>query len=677
MCDTGKSCNSDSEPLTTHPSCHLRLPYRYTRLEDGHIRLLDLSPGPPESPLMCSLRVTDLMKMVNVVNTIDCQLRGRYEALSYVWGDPKVTEEICCAGQSLFITVNLGDALRRLRYIDKVRTLWADALCINQNDNKEKNAQIRLMGLIYWKARLVNIWLGHETEENIKLRSDVAVSLIQATADLDNGTDIADTIARRFRPLGSEVILDHDDVHFEWEAARLLFNRPWFRRAWTVQELGLACDAVFYCGNAYFSLLQLKLFKRFLRGTGSSFSSFYCLDTGSYGLAENYYNSTRGNMRLEYGSDPKMAETFLQVLERARTLECTEPRDAIYAFLGHPSAFKSQLLDDGPYLWYTSNFLSGATTLIEPDYSADNTVGNLYFELAITAIYKLEIGPELFSHIIHDEKTIEWGFPSWVPRWNIDDEARAFYIDPTIYYSASGGLSHTLFDVVMEEKADSTTKLRLKAQNFDSINFRYTLPDASMFTVLKNPFITFVSDIPQCILNPIEDLYTEYTAFRSTLPMTSWEHNNVMSFVVTLTAGLSQHSDHEKFIVEDPETHFVNFCAYRREKAAIWGPVLAADEREHLNIYEGSADHFFDDLTIVAGRRAFFFTEKGYIGLGPRIMRDGDQVWLPLGAKMPCVLRPWGDGTYKILGLAYVHDIMEGEAVAGREEDDFEVITLR
>ena len=63
-------------------------------------------------------------------------------------------------GFQLGITDNLYKALRRLRRPLASRTLWVDALCINQNDIDERGWQVSIMGQIYKSALNVLVWLG-------------------------------------------------------------------------------------------------------------------------------------------------------------------------------------------------------------------------------------------------------------------------------------------------------------------------------------------------------------------------------------------------------------------------------------------------------------------------------------------------------------------------------------
>jgi hypothetical protein len=62
--------------------------------------------------------------------------------------------------QSILITRNLHAALNDLRYKDRERILWADALCINQSDLVERTHQVSLMSSVYGRAALVIVWLG-------------------------------------------------------------------------------------------------------------------------------------------------------------------------------------------------------------------------------------------------------------------------------------------------------------------------------------------------------------------------------------------------------------------------------------------------------------------------------------------------------------------------------------
>ena len=65
--------------------------------------------------------------------------------------------------------------------------------------------------------------------------------------------------------------------------------------------------------------------------------------------------------------------------------------------------------------------------------------------------------------------------------------------------------------------------------------------------------------------------------------------------------------------------------------------------------------------------RLFFTTVSGYIGLGPKVMREDDVVVILSGGEWPFILRPCG-AAYQFIGQSYVHGIMDGEAVYRNEE---------
>lgn len=89
-----------------------------------------------------------------------------YLALSYVCGQSANSEEIMVNGLPFLIKPNLRDGLERLVIIFGIvekRSLfiWIDAICINQDDSKEKASQIYDMHIIFSRAEEVIVWLGH------------------------------------------------------------------------------------------------------------------------------------------------------------------------------------------------------------------------------------------------------------------------------------------------------------------------------------------------------------------------------------------------------------------------------------------------------------------------------------------------------------------------------------
>jgi Heterokaryon incompatibility protein (HET) len=140
--------------------------YRALNSEEADsFRLLNLLPGDDESPIQCELR-----------HTRGSDTSHSYEALSYPWGDPTLESEFLLNGSLHRITHNLERALRSLRHRSDgpARTLWVDAICIDQSQVFERNHQLAQMGEIYAAAHRVIIWLGEASED-----SDTAISFME------------------------------------------------------------------------------------------------------------------------------------------------------------------------------------------------------------------------------------------------------------------------------------------------------------------------------------------------------------------------------------------------------------------------------------------------------------------------------------------------------------------
>ncbi|KAI3324134.1 HET-domain-containing protein [Xylariaceae sp. AK1471] len=122
-----------------------RLLYSPIDSKNGQIRLLELLPGRSTTPIECRMQHASLDNA------------PPYRALSYTWGTKGADLTITVNDQIIGIFENLEAALRRLRREAKPRTLWIDAICINQDDIDERAEQVKLMRQIYENTTQVYI----------------------------------------------------------------------------------------------------------------------------------------------------------------------------------------------------------------------------------------------------------------------------------------------------------------------------------------------------------------------------------------------------------------------------------------------------------------------------------------------------------------------------------------
>src|SRR5688572_15639196 len=123
-------------------------PFRHMPLAGPHrTRLLWLQPErSTSSPLRC--QIGEIVLAAGHVPP--------YEALSYAWELHEGSSTILCShrtpvptystdgGLPLLITRNCEAALRQLRFVDRQRVLWVDAICIDQTSGEDKEAQVPL-----------------------------------------------------------------------------------------------------------------------------------------------------------------------------------------------------------------------------------------------------------------------------------------------------------------------------------------------------------------------------------------------------------------------------------------------------------------------------------------------------------------------------------------------------
>ncbi|KAF2675943.1 HET-domain-containing protein [Lentithecium fluviatile CBS 122367] len=324
--------------------------YRYEPLLlPRMIRVIEIDPSQEcTSPLSCHLKIAQL------------DAAPPYEALSYRWCGPKDGLLLCC-GKDLSIRRNLKDALTRLRLPDVRRYIWADAVCINQDDHRERLGQIKLMGDIYRKASRVIVWLGEDTDN-------------EAQQSLDRLESIA---------------LSHHDPpppqDSWWNPVAAFYRREWFSRLWVFQEIAMATSASVHWGASSISWETV--------GRASVRIRTLHLQAIMYHVMPNVYNAY-----LFYkNSTMDCQESFLYMLQVTRKLQCGFRKDSIYALSGFATVDIK-----------TDDFT------VEPGVK-EGTM-SLYRRIARKILRRMRT-LDLLSAVQHESPTISR--PTWVPRWDI------------------------------------------------------------------------------------------------------------------------------------------------------------------------------------------------------------------------------------------------------------------
>ncbi|KAF2439249.1 HET-domain-containing protein [Karstenula rhodostoma CBS 690.94] len=226
--DRNESSSSESSSSESSSSESSSSEYKYQRLSDeSSIRILELFPGSRGSPLECKIIERPLKSC------------GRYEALSYAWGDDKKVEKVWCDTKYIGITRNCSIALHRLRKSKRSRHLWVDSICIDQKVFEERNHQVSLMNKVYSKAQCVIVWLG-KSKKKKSVQNKTALDFI--------------------RQLSKQNEVSQATYQSKLSALNVLFRNSWFSRTWPVQEVAFSRKCKIISGKYSISARQLMHF---------------------------------------------------------------------------------------------------------------------------------------------------------------------------------------------------------------------------------------------------------------------------------------------------------------------------------------------------------------------------------------------------------------------------------
>jgi hypothetical protein len=160
-----------------------------------------------------------------------------------------------------------------------------------------------------------------------------------------------------------------------------------------------------------------------------------------------------------------------------------------------------------------------------------------------------------------------------------------------------------------------------------------------------------------------EQVGEDYTAWQILQESLNRECNNelvyppeFLGFITRLEAARLQDSDTELEVIL---SHFRQSTQKTQKKRS---------DCQALSDFSSTESSLALDVhaTIMNGSfsKTLFVTSSGHLGNGTESLEVGDEVWVLAGAPVPFLLRPVRHGGYRLVGEAYVHGIMHGEAAA-------------
>ena len=339
--------------------------YKPISLKGPAFRLLRVLKGRDDDPLRCQLFESKIPSSEDISD---------YAALSYTWGSTSRPCDIIINDCKMTVTKNVYLALRDLRYREKDRVLWVDAISINQSDKNEQGQQVQQMGSIYSKAERVIIWLGealYDTDYVMYYMKQLEEESVKYASDDQDGQEISD---KQWVDIWSVVVRDlsPDQIALLVEGLQSLLHRSWFKRVWIIQETGNARAANIVCGG---KSVSASIFARMpsLLGITPDLHCQSIIDIMPGPLRESSWWVEKRDLRT--------------MLDKFRNSEATDSRDKIFALLGISSDIHGNNILKADYgknlqdvVFDTISFLLNLKALDIPrffDWTTSDLFGNL------------------------------------------------------------------------------------------------------------------------------------------------------------------------------------------------------------------------------------------------------------------------------------------------------------
>jgi hypothetical protein len=593
-----------------------------------------------------------------------------YEALSYTWGAPEEPLSILVNETEVLVTRNLHVALEHLRGETTEVVLWVDALCINQKDSLEKSAQLNMMTEIYTHAKSTRVWLGpaDETSDEIMVKlAQIGKTVIDRGAadhfirmttlhirDPASAGQAENQATSLIEDLLHESLVQLEDSLRLLSGFRKLLSRPYWSRVWILQEIVVSRNVEVYCGKMqtgfavlYAAMLYIIYMRSFLatqlvepltalleasdgdfppdcelKAQFDSVNSIEVPPSASLvsGMRLRYHDPAQENGETRFN--------LIQLLARIRVgREAGDPRDRIFALLGMAA--------------------DAEALRIIPNYADTNSCADVYCNATRAMIASGHVDILAFSQWIKTDPDV----PSWVPDWRKEAKEPFGQLPWDTAYSASGSttfashLGQTLSISHLEMNGflvDSIESLKPQCNNGEWLGFQH-----------RHEACTYLQDIMALCQISNEKLVQSGVEIYHDPSVRERAYQRV-PVADLYSTGLVRRATIDECHLG--HTEVITDYIQRKKNGPSAGAPLTNTFKSYYTMMGQQVE------------RKPFVTVKGFVGLAPKHVKEGDIIVVFPGARFPYVLRRCDDGMYLLVGETFVHGIMYGEFVTEQRE---------
>ncbi|RYO89752.1 hypothetical protein DL762_003029 [Monosporascus cannonballus] len=558
----------------------------------------------------------------------------RFNALSYVWGNTHASQPVRINSQDLRVTENLGQALRGLRNASIPEAddlpLWIDALCINQQDDQERNQQVAMMGDIYGRAERVLIWLGDGD-----IYSDWVFQRFRLPDFRQEVEQLATFKNQSSESVRARVIMIHN-----------IEKRRWWTRAWVIQELLLGKnDPILVCGCysvpwADFCFYQANL--PWNRGASAGDSAHYWHDVfKDISQDPSAVVALDSDGGIPHGSKARAWNSLRKAIQVAGSLH--------FPFIAAAQFFKQNATEQRDYVYAFRGLLHPAEQAHIPVDYARPAMEIFHDAMVMFWLSPLDdVQARMIGGFSFHRQSVP-DIPSWVPDLSAQksEDLEGYdgsFLPPDTNRQWRGPLKPRI--------SKDKMVLHLQGIMFD--------------TVREHHEIRFLSETRPNIDELKATVIAATNALEKPIPSSSRLHkwnearqprDNLLRIVRTFAAPELRSSPEELRETTDMWHALLNSSNIATDAGS--GPGTEGRVGKDPNL-----KRLYKTLYKRLNHRRIFITSAGFVGVGPKNLEVEDRIVFPFGMTSPWIVRPHEAlystiKTFAIVGCAFVWDLSD------------------